>query len=549
MKQRTFPMMPVLCGVLATCTIWTSGCRVLAMPVDRMLFKSQVTKSEEENEAMRAELEQLKAQYAESTEQIKKDIETSKQEVEALIAAKEIGPALARIKSMNNEFNGGVTKRQKLTEKEGLRPTDYLQDASARTLAVVDDVMGSGEFQKLDKWLAERYSLPADEATLDGFKAKHEDLYKQWVVFLKKESARTSQSHPGSSLLYALKAHALANEIEDKAAVNELGSMIKNLKAQLVRDHAFEFAVTSASGSDADSVVKALRSTSWSGKIQQASSKSSRTHATASMSLGAPSYKASKSEKQDSFKYQSGTQQVPNPEIDSVQREIDSAQSEVERYQELVSDAERKYKDNSDMARCEAGGRVQSCQNARESAQSDIERYSGYVQDNQEELAEAQSKLASLPKTVSEPVYDQYYYPVTVHHLDGSRACEVVVKPVSGGQTFRDSKKVTVSLSDEEHAAHSKNDGSVSADPADPPSKSSALKSLNQSATVKLKLVVEQAFDAHREAMLASLPKEKEARINALMIYVFLEPGAASESAVIELEELAQVSEIVKLMK
>lgn len=551
LSRYTLPVLHVLLP-LCLLSLALPGCGPCMSITDQTFFGGKMTASDAHIDQLEEELELLKTNYDKAVITLNADIATHKSTIDAHIQEGRIGPALAAIKEMNGDLHAGYyagdAKRHNLVVKEELNQKPYVIDASKRTLAAVDGVIKSGEFQKLDTWLNERQDLPADDATVKGFAQKHEQLYTLWIDFLETEIARTQGTYPGSALIYALKARSLAEQIKDAERTQSLDAFVAKTSKQLMDTHGFAFSVGTVSGPHSGDVTKAIKTHSWGTRQITFAAKSKRTDNVLAFTLGAPSYKSSTTERTDTFTYQSGTQQVANPALEDAQDKIDSIQDDISGYQDQRGDQERKLADNSDMAQCETSGRVASCQNNIESAQKKISSLNQDISSAQEDLNDAREDKAEIPATITQPVYDEHPYPVTIHHMHAKLSLSATAKSTRGYPEASERTSITAHLTDDAHAAHSMKDGNVSADAANPPSESSALNSLKRNASSALIQVIIQAFSGHRDGLIANMPKDRDAQLHALAIYIMYDPSTASEEAVGQLEALAEFEGIKALM-
>jgi hypothetical protein len=145
-------------------------------------------------------------------------------------------------------------------------------------------------------------------------------------------------------------------------------------------------------------------------------------------------------------------------------------------------------------------------------------------------------------------VYDEHPYPVTVHHMHAKLSLSATASSTRGYTESAERTSITAHLTDDEHAAHSMNDGSVSADSANPPSEASALASLKRNTSTTVEELIVKAFSVHRDALIADMPEDRDAQLHALAIYVMFDPATASDQAVAQLDTLAELKGIKALM-
>lgn len=524
MKRITCILIPLLAFSMVSTGCNTVGGMIAKIPGGKLHGKA------ERITTLQKQHDELKGKYEAAVVKLKEDIKAYKTDIDAHIAAKEIGPALKKIKAMDSNLHGTKTPRHGVMKEEKISEKKYIIDASKRTLATVDDVLKKGEFQQVDTWLAERKGLPADDATNAGFKKKHEQLYSLWVDFLKKEVARTEKNTPGSALVYALKASTLATQIKDNSSAKEMNIKAANLRKKLLNAYSFVFSIDSASGPNAPAVSSKVGSFSWGSKqIKFSTSKTSRTNASLSFSMGNPSYKSSKSSTKGSFKYKSGTKQVPNPKLERAQKKVDYEQKQVDDKQASYDNANKNLH-----------------YEGKEDNQRALLRQ---IEGEKEEVKEAKEELAALPKTITKSIYAQYSYPITIHHLKASLSLKSKLSSLNGLKAVSSNTTVGASLSDQSHGAYSKNDGSVSADAARPPSQSSGLSALKGNTKSKLTSLVTSGFTVYRDAVGGKARGKKDVQVHWLVIYMILDPNKAPKKVVDVLESTAKIKGIQALLK
>ena len=508
------------------------GCKVMdpmVMLVDEKYGGGNYKRALELNTYLTEERDELQGRYDAYVKEADDYIATKKPQIEAHIEAGEIGPALVKLTNMDNKLHPADGQRppkgiKAVVAHSGRAQRDYIRDAASRTLGKVDEVMASGKFQLLDVWLAKHSSLSAmDDATREGFEQKQAQLNELWLAALVKASERTKSSHPGSSLVYALKGQELAEKLGDDTLRGELGSHIETLKDTLESQHGYVFSLGELSGTHSRDVAGLIEGTNWGARrIRLQKSNASRVHGVLHFAIDDPKYSRSTSEKTDSFRYKSGTRQVANPAYES-------AQSDVERFR---GDVEREQSNIKNMRRDTQGW------------ENNLKSYERSLQQAQSDLARAQGELSSLPATVTEDVFDDYTYPVTVHTL---RTSWNLTSRVEASPSMQLKGNVSSSLSDEEHGFYSKNDGGVEADPANPPPKSKGLAGLRFHTAKELRGLLGKSFAAYQQSILSNLPEGREDRIDRIALHIFLDPNSADKEALAELDELADVNGMTRL--
>ncbi len=531
LTRHTLEITALFC-LLATTLQGCGPMNQMVMVIDEKYGGGNYKRTLEHRDYLTTERDKLQAQYDAYVKEADDYIATMKPQIEAHIEAGEIGPALVKLTNMDNTLHPteGYEPQQglrKVVQHSGRTQRDYIRDAAKRTLAKVDGVMASGKFQKLDGWLGKHTNLQTmDEATRKGFEQKQTQLNQSWLAVLLESSDRTESSHPGSALVYALKGQALAIDLGDEQALAKLQSRIKSLNASLTDAHGYVFTIGNASGSHAADVVKRITRSTWGvTRIRHQSTQNARVDGTLTFSIDEPRYSRSTSQTSGSFRYKSGTKQVPNPAYESAQNDIERAQSNVEDKQNDLNNMRRD---------------TQGWENTQRDRQNKLASA-------REDLSRAQSRLSGIPKTVTKDVFDDYTYPITVHELRTSWNLDANIAASTGAVPLEGN--VASFLTDNEHDSYSKNDGSVSADPANPPSKPKGLANLKGHTAKELRGAITKSFLIYQKSLLDALPESGEDRINQLAIHAFLDPGSADPQAMQQLEELADMNGLTKLLE
>lgn len=472
----------------------------------------------------------LRQGYDKDLEEANTTIKLSKQKIEASLESGDLYAAFNEMGILNNKVHADEGKRgtrmTRVVQHAGLEQREYLRDAARRGLGRADTLLAAGEFQIVDRGLERAVLLgEVDDRTKKAFKARQGTLYVAWLEYLKQAAANTRKTHPGSALVYALQGKSIAAKVQNAQAEQELGALVKELSSSLAKLKGYYYSFDAVSGSFSDNVVKAVARVEWGSQIYYTSSETARTDGMVTMMLGSPSHRSSQGKSEGSFKYVSGTRMVNNPAYHSAESSLSYAKSMLT---ERENEASRTSSDSSGYDAAQRG-----------------------ASEARQRVASAQSKLASTPKEIEENVFSTYTYPITVHTLNSSMKFTASHTSTRGLPTINKSETLRSTLTDEEHAAHTQGNGSVSADPASPPSNASGDNKLEQLATSTLKVVILDGFKTYQASQLQGYDAltTREDRANHLAIYVFLGPGTADKDRVRELEALAKVSDLVMLFQ
>jgi hypothetical protein len=453
----------------------------------------------------------------------------SKEQIDAALERGELLTALKAMNKMNMTLHGHEdsrgTRMNRVVRHAGIGQQEYLRGAAKRGLVLTDEILAQGRFKVVEQSLDEAVSLvQLDDQTKKGFAQRKTLLYTQWLDFLTQSAASVRATHPGSALVYALKGHSIARDTKNTKAEQELGGLIKELGGELERAHGYVFTFGPVSGPHAEETARSVAAMKWGPRISFAPSLDARTHSVISVKFGEPRYSTSQGKDTGSFKYISGTRRVRNPAYQSAESSLSYAKS-------ILSDRES------------YAGRIASDDSAYDAAQRELG-------EARSKVSNLQSELASTPQEIDEDVYSEYTYPITLHHLTSSMQCTISSSSLQGLDGVDLDKRLSKKLTDKEHAAHTQGNGSVSADPATPPSRGSGLSALKKLAQSALSGVVLDDMKIYQQSALQGYEglTDKEDRINQLAIYAFISPGHAEQAYLTQLEDLAQVTDIKTLL-
>ncbi|CAN0557528.1 unnamed protein product [Laminaria digitata] len=240
------------------------------------------------------------------------------------------------------------------------------------------------------------------------------------------------------------------------------------------------------------------------------------------MSSGAPGYSRSTGNTTGSFQYQSGTRQVTNPAWANAKSACQEAQED---YQEESSECAAQPTNSAGQSTRQCDG-VPSYRSKAEDRCAEVDKY---------------------PQTVTEPVYDSQSYPIDLYHLDTSLTIDAKLSHEDGRGALSVGR-VSARVTDEAHGAHSKNDGSVSADPARPPSESSGLSAAEGVAYSKVADLVMASFNGYRARFLSANTSGGDAEVNDLVIYMFLMPDNVSNEVKQRLNSASGISDAASVV-
>lgn len=537
----TLARVAALCALLAI-TPSLTGCPRTAFRVWEGVFgdanKGQIGKQREVNA-------KLQATYDARVKTHKAFISKSKAAIAAATKAGKVGEAIVDFNKYYSYMHPGIDKKKAaLLAEEKLVDASYEQDALKGIIARTDELIGEARFEQLDVDLnaAHKIVRPAEREALTS---RHARLKALWLEQLVKRADDADAQAPAAALVWRLKAAQLAAQINQPQQARTLASAASATRTKLLEAHRYRVAFQSASGAQAAPVRQSVEGHGWRANVQLANTSSA--HALITLSTGAPAYQLQRSQRTGSFRYTASMRQVPNPKLKDFDRDIKYEQGQIKLRQRDIDGYHRRIKDlqtspayrdsNPDWKR----GRI-------EEQQRYIRDREKQIQGHQAKIQKIQSKRSSTPPTISQPVYAQQSYPITVHTRSGSMDASVSIAHPDRRPAVAWKQRLTASASDESHSAHSKKDGSVSADPANPPSEDAIQRTLNAQAIKQVQSLVLDSLEQRRQALLQQQVKGAPARAHNLALYVLLNPERLDKAATDELVRLTSVTDAVALL-
>lgn len=525
--SRTRALQGQLCAVTLACL--TLGACIPPFTTAVEMFDGDYNKLVASREKLEDQHAALRVDYDAEIVKAEAEAAASRKKIDAALERGELLTALKAMNKMNMALHGHKdsrgTRMNRVVRHAGIGQQEYLRGAAKRGLVLTDEILAQGRFKVVEQSLGEAVSLvQVDAKTKKGFGQRHTLLYTQWLDFLTQSASNVRATHPGSALVYALKGHSIAMNTKNTRAEQELGALIQELSAELELAHGYIFTFGPISGPHADETARSVAAMSWGPRISFVPSLNAHTHSVINVKFGEPRYSTSKGNDTGSFTYISGSRRVRNPAYQSAESDLSYAKS-------ILSDRES------------YAGRIASDDSAYDAAQRELG-------EARSKVSNLQGKLASTPQEIDEDVYSDYTYPITLHNLTSSMQCTVSSTSLQGLDGVDLDQRLSKKLTDKAHAAHTKGNGSVSADPANPPSRDSGLNSLKKLAKSTLSGVVLDDMKIYQQGVIRGYEEltAKEDRINQLAIYAFISPGHAEQAYLTQLEDLAQVTAIKKLL-
>lgn len=537
--------------LLATCLLMMPlmGCYNIVVPIYKATFSPN---ADHDVLAYEARIKKAKPIYEAKVKTFRADIALHKEKVKQHLDAQELVPALTHLDALYKLTHpcreedcgtypcGNTCSRQARSNKK-LPPLnkyecyleiedidnerEFILSAIERAYELTATYRNERRFDEADVGLTKyAATIAGPDENAARFKKRHKEIKQAWLDVLIADAEQHRQDRPGyASLLYA-KATDLATQRDDAALVEKLRAQALSLRAQVHQRYKYTIAVGSTSGPYVGELVNRLLETSFDGHMSV--SKASKGQSALKISTSPERYRRATASTSSSFRYISGTREVPNPAYQSAVSSCKSAQ----RSYQSEADGCAKQPTNS------AGQSTRQCDGVSSYA-SKAER--------------ACASVDQYPETVSEDVYADQSYPVTLNHLTTVMGVGATISfniKSSGGPINVEAAQAR--LTDRAHAAHERNGSGVAADPERPPSESEGLKAVKSAAYSELKKAAVTSFERYR-ADLVDLKKDSDeaGKVDALATFIFLNPKSVPKERVAQLEAASKITGAAKLLQ
>lgn len=522
----------------------TSGCAYVA----DLYYRGDYEAKQERVEELRATHEKQVVLYNQRLAGIKERLPQKKEAVERALKQREVSQAVKALSSMDLSYGDiegasyGESKERNIRIKEGIDESAYINKASTRVVTLVDELIKEGDFKALDVQLTRaKEHTRFDKGLAQELTQRHENLNKIWLGLVMDDMQRLMSTHPAAALVYGMQAIDIAESIKDTQTQKSLEDTVRTIARGIRSRYGFTFTLGPTSGPHAQTIAKSVRRASWGrDAITFSSASTDAVSGVLSFFTSAPSFRPSQSKSQKSFRYKSGTQQIANPAVASIESRISSLESDVR----SITDSMNNQLKSASKPCSGEGSQLTSCKSEREQRRKSAEQERSKIKDKQSDINDKRKELARTPKTTSKDVFAQFSYPVTTYTMSGSMR-------VQGRMTLTRGQSVTLRAtgsgqkSDSAHAAHQKNGEGVGADRANPPTETSVLSSVVSSTSSKVLSTVRGGLFNHRAFVYDQLKKTtKEDQLNALAIFMILSPSNVPKEYNQKVEELSKVSNL-----
>lgn len=227
--------------------------------------------------------------------------------------------------------------------------------------------------------------------------------------------------------------------------------------------------------------------------------------------------------------YQSDVREVANPDyeyyerkLNGVERRLMDSEREVTTQQANVARRQLALERAREREQGDSNTYTRAALNDLESAHKELEKAYRNVQSRRDEVQRARYELNRTPKTVQEPVYSIYQFPIVNYFSRGSIQVEYAISHADGRSEIRRSKTLELEFSDHEHDAHPIIQ--LGAKYLDLPSDSLIEARLMQLAVDEIMKGVQDSYDSYRASVLDRVGEitEPGEKVDALVRYLLL---------------------------
>ncbi len=388
---------------------------------------------------------------------------------------------------------------------------------------------------------AAEYLPPAREDA----RAQSQAVKSKWVADL--EAAGTTAEEAGrrgDAALHWAKLVQLTREPKYE-------TRFRAQRTALLEEYRYRVEVDGRSGAGLDAIRQRLDTLNGQSalRVMQDPPRGAELDATAKFTVRAPKFRTTKSERTETVRYQSGTQQVPNPFYDM-------------RQDDLLKEQERLTSRENDVTRLEAdvdryraavakeGDTPNTTTGAEQSlsnAESRLESARRSLQDQRNAVQRAREEVADTPQTKEEPVYSDHTYTIVRHDLTGELPFEGSIRHRDSRPTASAKTVVKTSATDETHPAQPVAD--VPADPLTLPSEGELAAQLYELAANEARTLVVESFEGWRAAILEKAAKSSEdVKVDLLVAYILTDPRSVPPTVAADLSALRGIPDAVRVL-
>lgn len=417
-----------------------------------------------------------------------------------------------------------------------------VQDVASAVASKANALEESGDFANaflLIRSVAD--SLPPATAK---YGPRADAVRDRWVEHLVEEGSAARQSGQyGSALLYYAKAASLKPD-------PGLGGERDELRRELLEEWKYVAAVIpmdDRAKTATGSLRQRVEGTALRLEVVENARKAGEPDAVVEFRVDRPGSDVDISTRTESVRYQSGTEQVPNPAYERRLDDLEREQRELTRTENDITKLEQdlaRYQDQVAREGPSPNTSTGAEQNVSR-AQSRLERERDDLIRQRRQVQRARERLADEPQTIEEPVYSTLDYPVETHTLEVRSTAQIDLAHPDGREAIAVSTPVVASASDETHGGYTVAD--VAADPLNLPRARDLYPALWGRAAQVAGGAVEQSFSGWRKTLLERAEAEVDdaKKTDLLAIYLVTDPRNVDPVAPRELKALTGIPDAV----
>lgn len=521
------------------------GCYILTVPIYTSLCSpgadAKVKKLEKERDI-------LQKRYENKTKRIKTSIAKQKREIARSIKARNVGKAASQINALYRythpcgedecEVKRGPSTYGNdyiIREEDIDRERDYIDDSADKLFNVSKAMLKRGRFGELETGLANLdRQFKYDSDRRKKFLKFRQGLKGAWLKNLMAKAKKNRTVLPGVALIQYNKAASLAQEMGDGAKAKQIRGQAEQFRQQLQQFYSYNVYIDSTSGPITGKAVLQLRKKGWGKRIRLTTRNDRSVKAKLSVQSTQPAFRIYNEGRTDSFKYSSGTRQVPNPKYKELQRNYNIS---ADNYRRCSSACGRS--DRCDVKKWNGGTSYGS--NACGSARL-----------LKAEMNNLNAQISSTSPTKSVTDYKQWRYKYTLHSHEGKSGVSYRVAHTDRRRPLGRRYTLTSTLTDREHPAYTHGDGGVRADPKSIPSSQQVWSRMESDLASEIAKTINTSFDNYLDGLLAqgglSGDEARSQRLNGMVLYGLVTYKSLNKSYKKTLSDLSGIPNAVRFV-
>ena len=430
---------------------------------------------------------------------------------------------------------------EKLSQDEEVKR--FVGKLVRKSTVAADGQVAKGEFAGgLAIYDAQAQHLPAHRESANQ---KAGEIRELWAKQLEAQArAAEKAKHSGDALLlWAKAAQMVAND--------ERNERQAALRAELVKAQTYTILPSIQGRGGADVLARLTQKSGPALMTVLPAGKSVRKpQARVTLKLRGPKFSKKKSTHSKSARYQSGNRQVENPSYRGRQSDVTRAERAVlGREEEVTKQQQYVEKYTADVQREGATPNVSTgAEQNLTNAKSRLEAARRGLTDERRQLQRARETLAKTQQFREEPVFSNYDFTVTRHHLTGTLSAKGTIKHSDGRPPVEIGGDQSLEETDDTHPPQPI--AKVAEDPLTLADRADITAKLYDRLAAKTHAALVQSFEQHRTALLEKAQAESEtaAKVDLYVKYVLTDPTRVPEHVVTTLVELRGIPDVIGII-